>query len=230
MQQLYVNCTTDVVYATGDRLFIITSMFETPDPKSVDPRIRRTRLLLQDALTRLLKRRSFDEISIQDLTEEATLNRATFYAHYPDKYVLLECTTAARFQELLDERGVSFDGSCVSVWRIFLLGICDYLATTLKTQCEQQRAMDPYMESAITSVVQRMILDGLERHSWEGTVSRQLVAATASWALYGAAREWVRTLNGGSSEMIVDGVTRMLVGLFGAVYTGSASPASQTAW
>ncbi len=84
-----------------------------PDSRSVDPRIRRSRLLLQEALLRLLKRKSFEEVSIQDVAEEATVNRATFYAHYyPDKYALLECTTASRFEELLEERGVIFDGTC----------------------------------------------------------------------------------------------------------------------
>lgn len=180
------------------------------EDKVVDPRIRRTRLLLQEALLRLLKTKSFDEISIQDLTEEATLNRATFYAHYPDKYVLLECTTATRFKGLLEERGVTFDGTCRSALKNILLGMCDYLAMVLETQCEQQRAMDPHMESAITGVVGRMILDGLKMQAWHSAISQEMVASTVSSALYGAAKQWVRTPNRVPSEAIVDGVTSMV--------------------
>lgn len=51
-----------------------------------DPRIRRTRQLLQSALQTLMQTRSFDEIAVQDITEAATVNRATFYDHYTDKY------------------------------------------------------------------------------------------------------------------------------------------------
>jgi len=50
------------------------------DCERLDPRIRRTRQLLQDALKRLLEEKEFDKITIQNITEAATLNRATFYA------------------------------------------------------------------------------------------------------------------------------------------------------
>jgi AcrR family transcriptional regulator len=43
-----------------------------------DPRIRRTRQLLQGALLQLLGSKSFDDISVQDITDAATVNRATF--------------------------------------------------------------------------------------------------------------------------------------------------------
>ena len=59
------------------------------DCERLDPRIRRTRQLLQDALRNLLEKKEFDKISVQDITEGATVNRATFYAHYEDKFALL---------------------------------------------------------------------------------------------------------------------------------------------
>ena len=55
----------------------------------LDPRVRRTRQLLHEALRKLLDQKRFDDITVQDITEAATLNRATFYAHYPDKFALL---------------------------------------------------------------------------------------------------------------------------------------------
>ena len=70
-----------------------------------DPRIRRTRKLLQGALATLMQAKSFDEISVQDITEAATVNRATFYDHYTDKFALLEALVAGGFHEFLDQRG-----------------------------------------------------------------------------------------------------------------------------
>ena len=32
-----------------------------------------------------IDQKAFDDISIQEIADEATLNRATFYLHYPDK-------------------------------------------------------------------------------------------------------------------------------------------------
>ncbi|MGD1097474.1 MAG: helix-turn-helix domain-containing protein, partial [Bryobacteraceae bacterium] len=56
----------------------------------LDPRIRRTRQLFHQALEKLLEKKEFDEISVQDIADAATVNRATFYDHYPDKFALLE--------------------------------------------------------------------------------------------------------------------------------------------
>src|SRR5580698_3020359 len=56
----------------------------------VDPRITRTRKLIRDALTSLLAEKSFEAMTVQDVAERATINRATFYAHYTDKFALLD--------------------------------------------------------------------------------------------------------------------------------------------
>src|SRR6187402_2026282 len=102
----------------------------------VDPRIRRTRLSLQQALEKLLDEREFEKISVQDIAEAAAVNRATFYDHYPDKFALLECMVGTQFQELLAQRGVIFDGSCASALRAIVLGVCDYVASR-PTRCER---------------------------------------------------------------------------------------------
>jgi hypothetical protein len=49
------------------------------------PRIVCSRQILMDALGRLLIKKDFEDISVQNVANEATLNRATFYLHYPDK-------------------------------------------------------------------------------------------------------------------------------------------------
>ena len=60
------------------------------DPKSrTDPRVVRTRALLHQAMIELITERGYDPITIQDITDRATLNRATFYLHYRDKNDLL---------------------------------------------------------------------------------------------------------------------------------------------
>ena len=51
----------------------------------VDPRVLRTRQLLRDAFITLVGQKRFEDITTQDITEQATLNRATFYLHYRDK-------------------------------------------------------------------------------------------------------------------------------------------------
>ena len=69
----------------------------TPDCQVLDPRIRRTRQFLHDALRQLMRTRNFDETSVHDITEAAIVNRATFYDHYSDKHALLEEMVAGGF-------------------------------------------------------------------------------------------------------------------------------------
>jgi AcrR family transcriptional regulator len=178
--------------------------------ETVDPRIRRTRLLLQEALGGLLETTEFEKISVQDIAEAATVNRATFYDHYPDKFALLECMVATRFLELLARRKVQFNGNCPSALKAMVLGLCDYLAELPGLACGRQRQMEPHLESAVITVVRKMLLDGLHRRTPQNHATPEMLATTASWAMYGASKEWLRTPGRGSSEEIVDTITAML--------------------
>jgi AcrR family transcriptional regulator len=186
--------------------------------ENLDPRIRRTRLLLQQALGKLLETKEFDKISVQDIAEAATVNRATFYDHYNDKFDLLECMVGTRFGELLAARGVRFDGGCSSALRAMIRGVCDYLATAPGAECTRQL---PHMEAAVIAVVRNMLLKGFTLHPPAVGVSPEMLAATLSWAIYGAAKEWVRTPGHGSADAVVDQVMQLVQPVFTAAYTVS---------
>jgi len=57
--------------------------------RTVDARVRRTRDALGDALVALMKEKSFDRITVQDVLDRAGVSRSAFYAHYNDKNDLL---------------------------------------------------------------------------------------------------------------------------------------------
>ena len=139
--------------------------------ENTDPRILRSRQMLMEALLRLLTRKEFDDISIQEIADEATLNRATFYLHYPDKNALLQAMTAARFRDLIARRGLSFT-NCDGALRAIALGVCDYLAET--TGCPSQLAKMP-LEGSIIPVVEGMFR-GRRRESRDGTRRRSKAA------------------------------------------------------
>ncbi len=56
----------------------------------IDRRIIRTRILIREALVKLIEEKGFDAISVKEITTLANINRGTFYLHYKDKYDLLE--------------------------------------------------------------------------------------------------------------------------------------------
>ena len=177
------------------RIGNLTSRVQIPAAtcETLDPRIRRTRELLQQALGNLLKKKEFDKISVHDITDLATVNRATFYDHYTDKYALLEAMVGCRFHQLLAEREVQFDGTCGSALKALVLAASEYL--TGMQGPDGTRQVEPHMESAMIAVVRRILMEGLRKHPPTSGIAVELVAATASWAIYGAVREWTNTAN-----------------------------------
>src|SRR6202050_3384703 len=117
-----------------------------PETGTADPRLRRSRRMLMDSLAKLLIKKAFEDISIQEIADEATLNRATFYLHYPDKNALLQSMTDVRFRDLLEHRGITF-ADCRGALRAVALGVCDYLAEN--TSCPGQLARIPLEGSII---------------------------------------------------------------------------------
>ena len=179
---------------------------------TVDPRIRRTRLALQQALGKLLEMKEFDAISVQEIAEAAAVNRATFYDHYTDKFALLECMVGTRFGELLSARGVRFDGPCSSALQGIVVGVCDYLRTAPGAECTRSL---PHMEAAVIAVVRNMLLEGMRKHPAADGVPPEMKAGTMAWAIYGAAKEWVKAAGRCSLDEAAASITKLVAPMMG---------------
>jgi len=66
------------------------AMNDIPSRKknAVDRRIARTRAGLEHALVALIMKKGYDEITVEDICEEANVGRSTFYLHYASKDAL----------------------------------------------------------------------------------------------------------------------------------------------
>jgi len=174
------------------------------DCEVTDPRIRRTRQLLQGAFQALLRQKSFEDISVQDIADKATVNRATFYDHYTDKFALLEASVGGGFHALLSERQVEYDGTCASAAGALILATCDFLAQAhaSESDCQRQNAFEPLMDAAVITAIRRVLKPG---------VPSDLRAATAAWAIFGAAKEWYNTPKRPTAEKIVPQVLKLIL-------------------
>lgn len=177
--------------------------------ETTDPRVLRSRRMLMQALVKLLERKEFDAISIQEIADEATLNRATFYLHYPDKNALLQSMTEARFRDLVAKRGLSFT-DCDGALRAIALGVCDYLADT--AACPAQLARMP-LEGSIIAVIEGIFREGAARHGATGTES-DLLSTAVAWAIFGAARRWHQTPNRMPAEEMAGRIETLVKPIF----------------
>jgi AcrR family transcriptional regulator len=73
--------------------------------KKIDPRVIRTRKLLKESILSLIPEKSFHKITIQDITDRATLNRVTFYLHYDNKLDLLQDASYEILDDLVQSYG-----------------------------------------------------------------------------------------------------------------------------
>jgi AcrR family transcriptional regulator len=163
------------------------------EKKKVDPRIKRTRQWLQQALLDLMAEKNFEAITVQDIAGRATVNRVTFYAHFSDKYALLEYTMRAIFQKKL-RAGLSENASFSpeNLARLIRL-LAEHLAE-MQDHCPPPRGqMDTLMEKQIKAELYEILRAWLGQHSTRKSASQptlEQAATIASWAIYGAALQW----------------------------------------
>lgn len=158
----------------------------------IDPRVTRTRKLILDAFMSLLAEKDFEGITVQDIAARATVNRATFYAHFVDKYALVDELTREGFAQMLRQRESAGALSADEQLRRLFLAVCDYLQV-LQSHCKHGQFFDSLAESQIKAQLRELVRATLRERSTPRTHSdprSELLTTIVSWAIYGAAMEW----------------------------------------
>lgn len=165
----------------------------------LDPRVARTRELLQDALLQLARERGLDEISVADIADRATVNRSTFYQHYPDKETLLaDALDAQAALAGADLSGIDpQSGPDVDPPEIFVR----YARHVTENVELYRRALgDHGSPVATTRLLQRltaMAAAGIEMYGWDdgdgaGAVPADIAAGGLAGSLLGVIVAWLR--------------------------------------
>lgn len=93
-----------------------------------DHRKRVTKMMLQQALTKLLQTKPIQEITVTQLCQESGINRTTFYLHYQDAYDMLDSMQTEFYDELMVHlENVAFDMNGDMEIPLFLVEILKYL-------------------------------------------------------------------------------------------------------
>jgi len=71
--------------------------------EKLDPRVKRICSLILQAFRELLTEKSYESISVQDMTHKAEINHAPFYKHFVDKYALLDYTIKELFRQEIEK-------------------------------------------------------------------------------------------------------------------------------
>ena len=176
-----------------------------PNPKEqekLDPRVKRTRRLILQAFGELLAEKSFDAISVQDVTERAQINRATFYKHFVDKYALLDYWIQQLFRQEIETRMLDGCHYTPENLRMLILTVCEFL-TKVRTDCMQsRRQFEPLIEKQVKNQIYELLNVWLRKMNT--TVSTEIPATVATWAIYGLASYWSHAKKRPALEKFVD--------------------------
>ena len=94
--------------------------------KADNLRVKRTKILLREALIALIDEQGFDTLTVGELTQRAMVSRAAFYRNYRDKYDLVEQIFEEAMSTLFHAIGEFGREHPVDVWIQFFEQIAQY--------------------------------------------------------------------------------------------------------
>lgn len=158
-------------------------MLSTQD--KIDPRVKRTRKLILHAFEELLAETNFETISVQEVTDRAQINRATFYAHFPDKYALLDYFITQTFHQEIEKRTLSVCHYSPDNLRNLIMAVCEFLSR-LHGDCVQPHLQfEALVEAQIKQQIYALLFHWLEQTNPPS--ASEIPATVATWAIYGLA-------------------------------------------
>ncbi|MEK4535857.1 TetR/AcrR family transcriptional regulator [Peribacillus sp. FSL K6-1552] len=157
----------------------------------VDPRVLRTRRLLIASFITVAQVKEFKDITIKEITDDATVNRATFNAHFIDKYDLLDAVISEKIVKSIQEKLNSHDTLNEDTIIKIFLAVTNF-QTELSTQCRK-------IYESISEIIEQKIKKELETVFYALLLKRNLPkekealrigAVMLSWCIYGASVDW----------------------------------------
>jgi AcrR family transcriptional regulator len=181
-----------------------------------DPRVKRTRQLLFKAFTELLAEKGFRALSVQDIAERATVNRATFYAHFEDKYALMESYIREGFQQRLAGQLPTSAPFTLDNLHLLVRTVFDYLAHVHDGQCRSgDKQIEPLFEATVQRELYQFLLHWLKQLPVSDSRCRAAVdtaAVAMSWAIFGVGLQWSRSARRAPVEEMAGQVVAVLTG------------------
>lgn len=185
-------------------------MHREPEDEKKDPRVLRTRQLIQEAFKTLIVQKDIKDITVGDITERATVNRATFYAHFADKYELMDDTFAQQFRESIMQKlecHAVFNRASVAG---IIVTLCEF-HRDFSTQCQKSyESASAYFESKVKALLQEVLFHLMRKESGDasqasfGGEEAELVSTMLAWSIYGITHAWNREGRKQSPEQLAD--------------------------
>ena len=174
-----------------------------------------TKKAIADSLKILTREKTFDKISVKDISEKCGINRQTFYYHFVDKFDLLEWIYQT---ELLDPNmeGVDFDN-----WYVKLKNTLETMRTDkrfyINTINHTENYIQRYLVEQAGAWFQRAI-DELDEHTRVDSQQRAFISRFFAYGVCGTIIEWASGGMQEEPEYIAQNMRKLLIHCERAAY------------
>ena len=169
----------------------------------------------------VLLEKGFAATSVQDVTEQANVNRGTFYIHFADKYELLDAVMREQFQQQLASRLPPDSRWDRQSLRLLIHAVLDNFERKYRHQRLSPILAEvaPLLERAVHDELSELLMMWLKQAGYPATqrsVPLETITRVVSWAIFGAALQWSQEPATVSSEQMASDM--LLVILEGVVH------------
>jgi AcrR family transcriptional regulator len=172
------------------------------EEEKLDPRVKRTRALILSSFEALLAEKGFEAISVQDVTDKAGINRATFYAHFADKYALLDYSIGQMFKQEIEKRTLNACHYTPDNLRNLILAVCEFLSKMHSDCAQPHQQFESLVEGTIKNILFELLSHWLKQTDLK--ISTDIPATVATWAIYGLASHYSHLKKRPALENYVD--------------------------
>jgi AcrR family transcriptional regulator len=191
----------------------------TTPPLRPDRRIQRTRQLLKQTSLEIIREKGFRAMSIQEITERANVNRGTFYAHFADKYALLNMISREEFHSLLEGTLPADPQWDRSTLHLLVQAVLDHsenlhahrqLLNDVGALNDLGLLIDRAAQEELTDLLVGWLKRGRGRDtSWQ--VPAETIARVVSWVIFGMAAQWSQEMSTRAREQMINDVLLVIM-------------------
>jgi len=180
---------------------------------SLDLRVKKTKKNIYEALIHLLEEKTFESIKVSEICEVSMINRSTFYAHFEDKYALLDSFIKDLKNEL---KKVLETNTHITNTKEYYLKMIELLLNHIE---EEKKVYTAIIQNNRNSVAMDMIYDAL-KEDIEKRIEKEkinsieipceFIANFYLGAIFNIGMEWLRTNSSYTKQEIIKYLDQLL--------------------
>ncbi|GGD81271.1 TetR family transcriptional regulator [Paenibacillus nasutitermitis] len=182
--------------------------------KVMNIRMTHTKQSLINSFLHLVAYKDFEKITIADITSSAQVNRATFYAHFNDKYELLDYIMGDSASTAIENRTAGVVKCDQDSINQLVLAVCDfYQVPNIQCRSSYLGLVVPQLKEKITNELKAYLSKSLD-HIYTETEKNMYVAIFAQ-IIHEGAYQWASGNITMNKEEVAKKVALIVVGGLG---------------